>query len=634
LFNIQSYNSNGVINRIDKIGKTLERTVEKLSSGSRVVSARNDVAALVVSSRLTAETAALHQVHHNTQQAASMLQIAEGAMQRSQDMLIRMKALAVQASSGNLSDMERELLDVEFRALMEEMVRVSEDTSFGTLKIFNNGDTPAITRMPDVTAPTSNLSDVSIADFDNDGNRDLFYASETGVYITTGNGDGTYGTTLTVATGLNFADPNLETGDFNGDGYEDVVIISANAADDDILFINNGNDTYTQTLLPANYGGTGSFAMTDYATTGDFNGDSITDLVVRTSNNTVGVFAGLALGGGFQQIFEADISPDVLRSINSADFNNDGHLDFTIFNNSANEMATYFGDGQGGFSVGPITNNPSQARRSDTADFNLDGTLDIVNARMSQDITVQLSDGAGSFPGSLTVAGSFQTVATTDWNVDGLPDVIGMNQATGVISIFANNGNDTFTEILTADASGLGGMLERFSLGDLNGDGLEDLVVTSNSDNDILTFINDTSLGRTLDVRVSTSANPNLNLSVQINSIHPSALDNILGWQKINTVGGSQRAMESIDRGLEQMIKNRSIVGAQINRIVATSDNQAVNLENKEAANSAYRDTNVAEEMTTFVSQQTMLQAGVNIFGNIEDSKQLIISLYNDSFGQ
>ncbi len=117
-------------------------SLSKLSSGQRVLSARDDAASLAVGSRLRAEVAAMRTARVNAGQAGSMLQIGDGAMATISDILVRMKELAVQASSGQFSSLERGILDSEFQALSSEITRISNDTEFnGTQLIAGAGDT-------------------------------------------------------------------------------------------------------------------------------------------------------------------------------------------------------------------------------------------------------------------------------------------------------------------------------------------------------------------------------------------------------------------------------------------------------------------------------------------------------------
>lgn len=110
-------------------------SLAKLSAGSRVISAKDDAAALAVGNRLAADVAGLKQAQVNAGQGVSMLQIADGAMSKVNDILQRMKTLSVQAGSEQISGTEREMLNTEYSALVSEIDRISSDTEFAGIKL-------------------------------------------------------------------------------------------------------------------------------------------------------------------------------------------------------------------------------------------------------------------------------------------------------------------------------------------------------------------------------------------------------------------------------------------------------------------------------------------------------------------
>ena len=112
-------------------------SLAKLSVGRRVVSARDDAASLAVGQRLNAEVQGLRQAVVTSGQANSMLQIADGAMSTTSDILTRMKVLSIQSSSANLSEQERAFLDTEFQALVGEVDRIADDTDFAGTKLLD-----------------------------------------------------------------------------------------------------------------------------------------------------------------------------------------------------------------------------------------------------------------------------------------------------------------------------------------------------------------------------------------------------------------------------------------------------------------------------------------------------------------
>ena len=121
----------------------MTQSLSKLSSGQRVVSAKDDAAAMSIGSRIKADVAALRQIQVNSAQAVSLLQIAEGAHSRIYDMLVRLKALASQAGSSSLSNTERSMLDTEYQALKSEIDRVAGATSFNNNQLVNANITVA-----------------------------------------------------------------------------------------------------------------------------------------------------------------------------------------------------------------------------------------------------------------------------------------------------------------------------------------------------------------------------------------------------------------------------------------------------------------------------------------------------------
>jgi len=105
-------------------------SLAKLSSGSRIVKASDDAASLAVGTKIKADTTALKQAQVNASQASAVLQVADGALSQTTDILMRMKALSVQAQSGSVSDNERGFLDKEFQALLKQVDAIADQTKF------------------------------------------------------------------------------------------------------------------------------------------------------------------------------------------------------------------------------------------------------------------------------------------------------------------------------------------------------------------------------------------------------------------------------------------------------------------------------------------------------------------------
>ena len=116
--------------------------MERLSTGMRINSAKDDAAGLAIASRMGAMVSGLEMASKNANDAISMLEVAEGATLEISNMLIRMRELSVQSASGTYSDTDRAALDLEFGALMSEIDRIAKNTTWNTMSILN-GDNNA-----------------------------------------------------------------------------------------------------------------------------------------------------------------------------------------------------------------------------------------------------------------------------------------------------------------------------------------------------------------------------------------------------------------------------------------------------------------------------------------------------------
>jgi flagellin len=110
--------------------EALQRSLERLSSGLRITRASDDAAGLAISERFRAEVRSLQQAQRNAMDGISMLQIAEGALNETSGILIRLRELAIQSANGTLGTGERAALDAEFQALIGEIDRVAAVTEF------------------------------------------------------------------------------------------------------------------------------------------------------------------------------------------------------------------------------------------------------------------------------------------------------------------------------------------------------------------------------------------------------------------------------------------------------------------------------------------------------------------------
>jgi flagellin len=132
-------------NAILRNDRAMGTAMERLSTGLRINSAKDDAAGLAISSRMKAVVSGLEMAAKNANDAISMLEVAEGATLEISNMLIRMRELAVQSASGTYSDTDRDAMDLEFGALLSEIDRVAKNTTWNTMSSLDGADTnPAL----------------------------------------------------------------------------------------------------------------------------------------------------------------------------------------------------------------------------------------------------------------------------------------------------------------------------------------------------------------------------------------------------------------------------------------------------------------------------------------------------------
>lgn len=115
----------------------LNQSLERLASGKRINSAKDDAAGLQISNRLESQMRGIDVAVRNANDGISIMQTAEGAMKETTNILQRMRDLSLQSSNGSNSQAERTALQEEMTALNDELNRIAETTSFGGRKLLN-----------------------------------------------------------------------------------------------------------------------------------------------------------------------------------------------------------------------------------------------------------------------------------------------------------------------------------------------------------------------------------------------------------------------------------------------------------------------------------------------------------------
>lgn len=559
----------------------LSTSLERLASGSKINSAKDDAAGLQISNRLTSQINGLNVAVKNANDGISIAQTAEGAMQESTNIMQRMRDLALQAANGSNSDKERAALQQEFSALSGELTRIAETTAFGGKKLLDgsmgntsfqigsNANETVSFGLSDVSASAlrGSFSSATVAAGDPAG----MSAKVVGNVVEVGGVAGTPGTGATDGTGTT-------AGTFNGahtgttiqiDGANDITV-AANADLATIVGqINAG--TATHGVQAVENGGqieftssTGNAAITGLTALG-FNADVTlagydagtggTPAVPAgpiTGASVLGVVGDFTVNGETVTVAADDDVDDILAAISTA---TDGAVTGTA-------------------SGGRITLESSNGAPIKLADANgnsgLLGELGLkagtTNAKLDADTSITLNGTEVKLAKGSDMESIVSAINTASTGVTAT------NNA-GQLGLFSQN------DFTIADGSAGTGLN---ALGIAAADAVEHEAV----------------------VQEASVAN----------------LD-------ITTADGAQQAIQVLDGAMQQIDSERAKLGAVQNRFESTISNLQNIAENASAARSRVLDTDYAAESANLAKNQIMQQAGTAMLAQANQLPQAVLSL-------
>jgi len=154
-------NANIARDAIGRNDRAMATSMERLSTGLRINSAKDDAAGLAIANRMAGQISGLNMAARNANDGMSMIQTVEGATKEVGNMLVRMRELAVQSASGTYSDSDRAALDLEFDQLRSEITRIQEKTTWNNQALMDGGKTVSI----QLGASSGQTMDVAFADW-------------------------------------------------------------------------------------------------------------------------------------------------------------------------------------------------------------------------------------------------------------------------------------------------------------------------------------------------------------------------------------------------------------------------------------------------------------------------------------
>jgi len=178
-------------NQLSINGVQLQRTLFRMSSGSRINSGADDAAGLAIADGLRANISALSQSARNANDGVGALQVADGSLAQVTTLLNRAVTLATEAATGTVSDAQRTALDSEFTAIKDEITRIGTDVTFNATSVFTASTTSVFlsdassTSSITVTVGTLAASDINGSDLSTEDLTDATNAGAAVVAINT-----------------------------------------------------------------------------------------------------------------------------------------------------------------------------------------------------------------------------------------------------------------------------------------------------------------------------------------------------------------------------------------------------------------------------------------------------------------
>ena len=564
-------------------------SLQRLSSGLRINSARDDAAGLAIVTRMTSQINGLSQAARNANDGISLLQTASGAMGTISDYLQRMRSLAVQAANGSNSASDRQSINNEIQQLSAEIQRVALSTNFNGIKLldgsFNAQSFQAGANQGDVIH-ISSITSMQISELGSTGTA----------FLSTVKGGAT---TAAISTGdltlngvpVGGSKPGVAPGQDASSAFSIAAAINAVS----------GSSNVTATAKPTVLTGSAPTA----GTIADFsiNGVDVGAVGAGSDAATQGANLAAAIQGVSGQTGVTASADAVTGAVTmtAADGRNiDIGLSGTVINaaTAAANKAAFLN--QTGLTASEVGTQASAAVAAQNT-INLSGNGGIVNIN---GVPFTVSQGntttqAATLAAAIALVPALNTITTQD-NGNGtvtFTDVTpGVSSTTITSSVGSVTPNVTGTAAVAANAASNTG------------------TVTLSSSS-----VNGLTIGGTNPASTGLSA-----------GMTPStAVATIVGINTLNvlTAVSAQNAITSLDSALDMVSAARGSLGAYQNRFASVVSNIQTSVRNLAASRSRIQDTDFAAETGSMTRARIIQQAGIAMLAQANASPQVVIAL-------
>lgn len=654
-------------NKLSANNALMNKSLEKLSSGYRINTAADDAAGLAISEKMRGQIRGLDQAKSNSQDAISMTQTAEGALDETTSILQRMRELSVKASTDTLTDSNRTAVQDEMDALTSEINRIGNTTAFNTKNLLNGGgskvtaDKQTITR-GGTAGDTAGFAQVTGSVAEVQGKYTL--TVDSGATITAGSTVVVGGETFTAVSGS--ADASL--GQFSIDGTADTAATATAQANSLAAAINSNSN------LKARFGNVsaaaGVITLTEKA--GEATGVKLTSKVIGTGTITdaestqgkkevQGKYT-FNLDKAFSLVGDTlTIAGQALTAVASnADVANG---QFNISDDptkqakeiaaaiNANTNAALGGRFEATVKGDTITLTERKTKASGT-DLAAGGIID-GGATSKQGVYNFDFAGITKDGGRITLDG-VDIAVTTDSSNAGLADGKAMIAGTTMVEqinhlAVAINSNSALNQKYTATVTG-----DKLTLTQKTGkEALTGPVVTTNTtsaDGFNATFQIGANTGQTMSLKINDMRADALTVSSKIAGDNITVLDsngnavtasykqtstvtdgtsdvNVEYSLDVSTSAKATAAISVIDQATSTVSAERSKMGAVINRLEHTINNLTTSSENLSSAESNIRDVDMASEMAKYTNKSVLNQAATAMLAKANQQPQQVLTL-------
>ncbi len=556
-------------------GNDMSQAMERLASGRRVNTARDDAAGLAISNRQTSQIRGLNQAIRNANDGVSLIQTAEGALDEVTNILQRMRELAIQSANGIYSDVDRSTLDAEAQQLKAEIDRIASSTTFNGQPLLDGSLSDVSLQ---VGSEANQIIDLEIQGFSTSslgGTSGDIVGEEVnpgGDPIATMN-------TFTGAANLTLTVNDIDLSTLAAVTTVDEMLASINSDLD-----GKGAEATTLVSVEADAAGSGVLA----------GGNTITLALLDGNNQTQSyVLSGTSSLRELSDKINAD-------TIIDSKIDDEGKLVLSAEN--AESLTVTDASGASGLATGATTNFSLVFTDTSSDKNGVNFVTDAVTANVNL-LGINTQDAEGNIQGVAVTSATTNTIQSGDLIINGVD-----------VPSFTETG----TAATTVDAA----------ISAINEVSEETGVVAYEVGGATTTIGLRSTKGNEISIEYGSSSTPaNILAATGLQERNSASGGGSVAGIAIDTAAGAQAAIDVIDVALEQINSTRSDLGAINNRLDFTMSNLANVSEKTSAARSRIVDADYASESSQLSRAQVLQQASQAMLAQANAQPQQVLQL-------